>query len=268
MSEKIATKCPTIKFSLNDVEFVGMLDTGCSHSIIKFDSLPQSAKILPCNIQLNDCSSQLNIFGETFLKVKLGDLISRKKFIVVSSMIRIPVNAILGMDFFTKFKCNISFGSNKLYLQHNLNNYVVDFTYSASNNYESTYYVHALSTKIPALSQLVIKAYCKAPDGDYLLNKASVGNSPIFVAESLVSVKNCFLYVQIVNLNKSPVQLCDNHILSKIETLSDSDTLFAIDQCVQSSANPVQSFTISDKDVPSIAQKTGAKDVLKLLNKM
>ena len=79
MSEKIPTKCPTIKFSLNDAEFVGMLDTGCSHSIIKFDSLPQSAKILPCNIQLNDCSTQLQIFGETFLEVKIGDLIFRKK---------------------------------------------------------------------------------------------------------------------------------------------------------------------------------------------
>merc|ERR1712030_191606 len=93
-------------------------------------------------------------------------------------------------------------------------------------------------------------SYCKAPNGDYLLNKASVGNSPIFVAESLVTVKNCFLYVKIVNFNKSPVQLCDNHILSKIETLSDSDSLFAIDECIHSSANPVQSFTISEKDVP------------------
>ena len=84
MSEKTATKCPTIKFSLNNTEFVGMLDTGCSHSIIKRNVLPNSAKISPCNMQLNDCSSSLQIFGETVLEVKLGDLVFKKKFIVVS----------------------------------------------------------------------------------------------------------------------------------------------------------------------------------------
>ena len=267
MSEKTATKCPTIKFSLNNTEFVGMLDTGCSNSIIKRNVLPNSAKISPCNMQLNDCSSSLQIFGETVLEVRLGDLVFRKKFIVVSSTIRIPVNVIFGMDLFTKFKCKISFETNKLHLRHNLNNYVVDFTYYSKSSNESTYFVHAISTEIPALSQMVLKAYCKAPNGDYLLNKASVGNSTIYVAESLVTVKNCFLYVQVVNLNKSPVKLCDNQILSKINTLSVSDSLFSIDDTTITSCNLVQSCTISENDVPSVAKKVGAKDVLNLLNK-
>ena len=92
-----------------------MLDTGCSHSIIKVDALPAYAKLLPCNIQLNDCSTSLNIFGKTVLEVKLGELVFKQKFIVVSSAIRIPVNAIFGMDLFRKFKCKISFETNKLH---------------------------------------------------------------------------------------------------------------------------------------------------------
>ena len=75
LNEKTVTKCPTIKFSLNKREIVGMLDTGCSHSIIKVDALPAYAKLLPCNIQLNDCSTSLNFFGKTVLEVKLGELI-------------------------------------------------------------------------------------------------------------------------------------------------------------------------------------------------
>ena len=266
MNERTATKCPTLKFSLNNKEIVGMLDTGCSNSIIKYHMVPKSAKIVPCDIQLNDCSNQLTIFGETVLEVKLGDLVFRKKFIVVSSTIRIPVNVIFGMDLFTKFKCKISFEENKLFLCDNLKNYVVDFTYSADSK-ANTFVVHAIATKIPALSRMTIKAYSKAPDGDYVLNKASVGNLPIFVAESLVTIKNCFLYAQIVNLSNSPVMLCDNQILSKIDTLSVDNTLYAIVDNETMSCNGVPAPVITEDNVPSIAKKVGAKEVLNLLNK-
>ena len=106
------------------------------------------------------------------------------------------------MDLFTKFKCKISFETNQLHLRHNLNNYVVDFTYYSKSSNESTYFVRAISTNIPALSQMVLKAYCKASDGDYILNKASVGNSTIYVAESLVTVKIVYRTIN---------QLCDNN---------------------------------------------------------
>ena len=240
MNERTTTKCPTVKFSLNKKEFVGLLDTGCSHSIIKVDALPDFAKLLPCNIQLNDCSSTLKIFGETVLEVKFGELVFKQKFIVVSSTIRIPVNAIFGMDLFRRFKCKISFETNKLYLQHNLHNYVVDFTYSIQESNESTYFVHAISAVIPPFSQMVLKAYCKSPDGDYLLNKASVGSSTIYVAESLVTVKNCVLYMQVVNLNKSPVKLYDNQILSTINSLSECDSLLSIGNTTGAPCNVVQ----------------------------
>ena len=148
MNERTATKCPTIKFSLNEKEFVGLLDTGCSHSIIKVDALPAYAKLLPCNIQLNDCSTSLNIFGKTVLEIKSGELVFKQNFIVVST-IRIPVNVIFCMDLFSRFKCKFSFETNKLHLQHNLHNYVVDCERSKAKlaSSQESPYVTVLETK-------------------------------------------------------------------------------------------------------------------------
>ena len=267
-NQKELLKQPRIIAKINKVEVQAIIDSGASVSIIQEDSLPPSAIINTHGFAglLCDVSSSLNVKGTTNLNLELEQgVVVNHNFIILSNQHRLPTNIIIGADILSRVSAIVNFDSKKIsgcYKNRKFTKHLFSGI-KAPPIEERCYLIHSKETCnniIPPNSEIFYKAFTKAPNGQYGISKSTLVDG-CFVAESLVEVKDNIVYVKILNIKDKPVILPNNSIISQLYVFSD-DCLLSLDVKNDNVLAP-----ITMDHVPSLKDKVGNVEILKILNK-
>ena len=109
----------------------------------------------------------------------------------------------------------------------------------------------------------VYKAYTTAPEGNYIANK-QVLRPGVYVAETLVSVKDNFVLLNVVNISNKIFYPNNNSIMSTLENYKE-EALFCISEGRCNDRRAGSEITLDM--VPSLKGKGGAEKIIELLNK-
>ena len=248
-----------------------VIDSGATVSIVHENVLPKN-----CNINrtgftgiLRDISTNLKVLGTAKLNFQISkNVVIHHEFLVLSKIHSLPTNVLVGTDLLSKMQAVIDFKDKLLKGQYKGTNFTTNLfsgstmardTPDASDKVYSIHAKNASSKLIAPNSELFYKAFTKAPDGEYGINKSTL-KPGCFIAESLVEVHNNTVYLRIINITGKGIFLPENCFLSSLYNICD-ESIFNINVTTENR----NKITISD--VPSLKDKLGGDKVIDILNK-
>lgn len=189
-----------VQFSLNSNNYFWLLDTGASLSVIKFEALPISIPIHFEEVVVNGVGGQIISKGYVNLRLNYE---SNKSFIhkfYVFENLPIKADGILGLDFLTKFECNIDLDNNNLILKHEFE------PPSEIKIFDEPHYQNN-TLKIPPRSESIhfIKLKTKLKDDSVII--ADELKEDVFLASSIISPGKYTIPVKILNVSDNEISL-------------------------------------------------------------
>ena len=209
---------PCVSLIINSESKIGLVDTGSSVSIIKYNSLPRNCLLSETDTKISDLSKQLNILGSTKVTINFGKIKVPTLLYVIDEW-SIKPDLILGTNFLNNINGTIDFGQKQIIGSINGIHEMVPII-DLSN--ERTFYaVHCIqNVVVDKECQICLNAKSNCPDGDYLLSPKN-SHPSLLISEALVKVKNGVVPILITNPSKNSVELRGNLGLAKIESFSD-----------------------------------------------
>lgn len=224
-----------------------LIDTGATISIFKINKLNANYQI--------DQSSTCKItgikegfvesLGYTTTELIMDNLAIKHDFHIVDKDFPIPADGILGLDFITKFKCNLNYDKWKLTMNPSGVPYSVqipmyDSPYTSNSNFKTV-------LALPARSEVIRRVHIQNKDENVIIPNQEIADG-IFVGRAIVNKNNP--YVKILNTQS------ENKTLYNIEITTEKLTDYnLIDPSDYKSSHSNLIMKKLEKNFPNFARK-------------
>ena len=249
-------KTPVISVEIFHKEQDCLIDSGASISVISESCVPKSYHIDKCFNQVRDLSGQLNILGQIFIEIKINDIKTVERLVVISKEHKIPSNVILGSDLLSKWNARMDYSRNILSGVIN----AVSWSINLRNKDELINSINNI--EILGGNSKIVECKTAAEDGCYLLNNES--NGRFCILNGFVQVKNKKVFIPVINYLNKPVKIKSNEVLAKMH-LQDEENIFNIESNINLN-KPSQNTKFVLSDIPGLHDKIGQEEIIKLIN--
>lgn len=187
-----------------------LIDTGADICLIKRGCIRDdvncypNSKCLITGITSEDVSTLALCYADIILP---NSKIISQSFQIVDDLFPIPVQGIIGRNFLKNNQCKIDYCKDVLEIPSD--NCIINLKFdvpSVDNSSLMMVNCNDVSSNIPSRSERIMKIKVEFPDGDYVCHSDEI-QSGVFIANSILKVKNKCTIVSLLNNNEESIDL-------------------------------------------------------------